>query len=124
MLTNQVVLVGRLTKEIELKEYGKGKNAGSVARFSIAVRDGKDNDGNERTQFISCVAWNTTAETLEKYVAKGDMVMVGGRLTENNYTDDNDIKHYTLQVSVDQINLLPNPRNDQEEQPRGGKYHR
>ena len=124
MLTNQVVLVGRLTKEIELKEYGKGKNAGSVARFSIAVRDGKDNDGNERTQFISCVAWNTTAETLEKYVAKGDMVMVGGRLTENNYTDDNDVKHYTLQVSVDQINLLPNPRNDQEEQPRGGKYHR
>ena len=124
MLTNQVVLVGRLTKEIELKEYGKGKNAGSVARFSIAVRDGKDNDGNERTQFISCVAWNTTAETLEKYVAKGDMVMVGGRLTENNYTDDNDIKHYTLQVSVDQINLLPNPRNDQEEQPRNGKYHR
>ena len=124
MLTNQVVLVGRLTKEIELKEYGKGKNAGSVARFSIAVRDGKDNDGNERTQFISCVAWNTTAETLEKYVAKGDMVMVGGRLTENNYTDDNDVKHYTLQVSVDQINLLPNPRNDQEEQPRNGKYHR
>lgn len=124
MLTNQVVLVGRLTKEIELKEYGKGKNAGSVARFSIAVRDGKDNDGNERTQFISCVAWNTTAETLEKYVAKGDMVMIGGRLTENNYTDDNDVKHYTLQVSVDQINLLPNPRNDQEEQPRNGKYHR
>jgi len=124
MLTNQVVLVGRLTKEIELKEYGKGKNAGSMARFSIAVRDGKDADGNERTQFISCVAWNATAETLEKYVAKGDMVMIGGRLTENNYTDDNDVKHYTLQVSVDQINLLPNPRNDQEEQPRGGKYHR
>lgn len=124
MLTNQVVLVGRLTKEIELKEYGKGKNSGSVARFSIAVRDGKDNDGNERTQFISCVAWNATAETLEKYVVKGDMVMIGGRLTENNYTDDNDVKHYTLQVSVDQINLLPNPRNDQEEQPRNGKYHR
>ena len=124
MLTNQVVLVGRLTKEIELKEYGKGKNAGSVARFSIAVRDGKDNDGNERTQFISCVAWNTTAETLEKYVAKGDMVMVGGRLTENNYTDDNDVKHYTLQVSVDQINLLPNPRQEEEEKPKNGKYHR
>ena len=123
MLTNQVILVGRLTKEIELKEYGKGKSAGSVARFSLAVKDGKDADGNDKTQFISCVAWNNTAETLEKYVNKGDIIMIGGRLTENNYTDDNDVKHYTLQVSVDQINLLPNPRQE-EEKPRNGKYHR
>lgn len=126
---NITVLVGRLTKDVECQSYGKGKEKGSYARFAIAVRDGKDEKGEPRTQFINCVAWGQPAETLESYTQKGDMVAVMGRMTENNYTDDEGVKHYALQLTVSQVELLPNNRNDEEdedeeEKPKKGKYHR
>ena len=124
---NKVQLVGRLTKDVECQEYGKGKDVGYFARFALAVRDGIDKDGNAITQFINCVAWNSTAVNLEKYTKKGDQVAVMGRITENNYEDDQKVKHYSQQVTVSEIELLSNKKEAEQEEPApktSKKYHR
>lgn len=124
---NKVQLVGRLTKDVECQEYGKGKDGGYFARFALAVRDGIDKDGNAITQFINCVAWNSTAVNLEKYTKKGDQVAVMGRITENNYEDDQKVKHYSQQVTVSEIELLSNKKEAEQEEPAAKttkKYHR
>ena len=111
---NETILIGRLTRDIELKEYGKGKSAGSYARFALAVRDGVDQDGNELVQFINCVAWNNQAQILAKYVHKGDGVAVQGRLTQNDYEDDNGKMVYSYQVTVSRVELLPTRKSAEE----------
>lgn len=124
---NKVQLVGRLTKDVECQEYGKGKDGGYFARFALAVRDGIDKDGNAITQFINCVAWNSTAINLENYTRKGDQVAVMGRITENNYEDDQKVKHYSQQVTVSEIELLSNKKEAEQEEPAPKttkKYHR
>lgn len=124
---NKVQLVGRLTKDVECQEYGKGKEGGYFARFALAIRDGVDKDGNPLTQFVNCVAWNSTAVNLEKYTKKGDQVAVMGRITENNYEDDQKVKHYSQQVTVSEIELLSNKKEAEQEEPATKttkKYHR
>ena len=126
---NETILIGRLTKDIELKEYGKGKSAGSYARFALAVRDGVDQDGNELVQFINCVAWNNQATILEKYVKKGDGVAVQGRITQNDYEDEDGHKNYSYQVTVSRVELLPTRKSAEdpevEEKPKTNrKYHK
>ena len=124
---NTVQLVGRLTKDVECQEYGKGKDKGYYARFAIAVRDGVDKDGNQLTQFINCVAWNVAAVNLEKYTKKGDQVAIMGRITENNYEDEDQVKHYSQQVTVSEIELLYNKKDEPEEaepEKKSKKHHR
>lgn len=125
---NKVQLIGRLTKDVETQEYGKGKDKGYYARFAIAVRDGVDQEGNQLVQFINCVAWNQTAINLEKYTKKGDQVAVMGRITENNYEDDEKVKHYSQQVTVSEIELLSNKKAEDKEaeepEKKSKKYHR
>lgn len=125
---NETILIGRLTKDVELKEYGKGKTAGQFARFSLAVRDGVDQDGNELVQFINCVAWNNQATILAKYVHKGDGVAIQGRITQNDYEDEDGTKHYSYQVTVGRVELLPARKaaeDPEEEKPKTNrKYHK
>lgn len=122
---NKVQLVGRLTKDVECQEYGKGKDGGYFARFALAIRDGVDKNGEPLTQFVNCVAWNATAVNLEKYTKKGDQVAVMGRITENNYEDENKVKHYSQQVTVSEIELLSNKKDaEPEEEKKTKKYHR
>ena len=82
---NAVVLVGRTTRDIELRRTGNGT---AVASFTLAVnRDFKTNDGQE-ADFIQCVAWKKTAELLEQYVHKGDRIAVNGSIRTRNYEDN------------------------------------
>ena len=116
---NIVNLAGRLTKDIELQEYGKGKDKGNFCRFTLAVRDGVDKNGEPRTQFISCICWGKGSELLDQYCGKGDLIGVSGKLEENNYEDSEGVKHYTLQVNVRDIEFLSLKKDEeQEEQPR------
>lgn len=108
---NNVALIGRLTKDPEVRSFGKGKDAVDMCRFTLAIRDGKDTNGNERTQFISCAAWGAVVEILEKYTAKGDMLAVDGKLVNNNYEKDGQMIYQT-EVRVNGIYLLPNTKND------------
>ena len=119
---NIVNLAGRLTKDIELQEYGKGKDKGHFTRFTLAVRDGVDKDGEPRTQFISCIIWGKGAELLDQYTGKGDLIGISGKLEENNYEDAEGIKHYTLQVNARDVEFLNTKKEDQEEEQPRKKY--
>ena len=82
-MINNIVLVGRTTKTIELKQ---NKNGTNYVQFTLAVnRPYKDEQGQQQADFINCVAWNKTAETIAKYVPKGTMIGVEGRLQVRNY---------------------------------------
>ena len=94
---NRTVLLGRTTKDIDLKKTPNGK---SVASFTLAVnrRFAKDN-----ADFIPCVAWDKTAEFLATYVGKGQMIAVAGELQIREYTDKNDQKRTVAEVIVDEV---------------------
>lgn len=108
---NNVSLIGRLTKDPEIRTFGRGKDAVDMCRFTLAVRDGRDKDGNDRTQFISCAAWGVVCNILEQYTKKGDMLAVDGKIVQNNYEKDGQMVYQT-EVRVSGVYLLPNPSND------------
>ena len=108
---NNVSLVGRITKDPELKTFGK--KDGSMCRFTLAIYDGVDADGEERTQFISCIAWNRSAEILEKYVSKGQLVAISGRCTASSYENEDGETVYKQEVTADRVELIaPKKRED------------
>jgi single-strand DNA-binding protein len=76
---NKVIMIGRLTKDPEVKKTSSGK---SVASFSLAVSDRYNRD---KTDFINCVAWEKTADYLGNYVKKGNLIAVEGRISTRNY---------------------------------------
>lgn len=112
---NNVQLIGRITKDPEVKSFGKGKDTADLCRFTLAVRDGKDAEGNERTQFISCAAWGDVVKIIDQFVRKGEMVAVDGKVVNNNYEKDGQMIYQT-EVRVRNVYLLPN--KPQEEEPK------
>ena len=91
---NFVILAGRLTRDPEIR-YTDSKKA--VVSFSVAVDDGKDRDGNRKTQFINCVAWEKTAEFIDEYFKKGDGINLTGKITTRTYEKDGR-KNYVTEV--------------------------
>ena len=101
---NIVCLIGRLTKDPELKTTQSGK---SVCSFSLAV-DGVKKD---ETNFIDCVAWNKTAENLAKFKKKGEQIAITGRLTTRNYEDRNGNKRKAVEVTVNDLQFIGGKSN-------------
>ena len=100
---NAVVLIGRTTRDIELRRTGNGT---AVASFTLAVnRDFKTNDGQE-ADFIQCVAWKKTAELLEQYVHKGDRIALNGSIRTRNYEDSHGRTVYVTEVLVNHVEFL------------------
>lgn len=99
---NIICLTGRITADIELKTTPSGV---SVISFNIAVdRDYKVN-GEKVTDFIPCVAWRGTAEFVEKYFRKGDMIAIVGALESRKYTDNNGNNRIVWEVKADKVNF-------------------
>lgn len=100
---NSCVLIGRTTRDIDLRRTGNGT---AVASFTLAVnRDFKTNDGQE-ADFIQCVAWKKTAELLEQYVHKGDRIAVNGSIRTRNYEDSHGRTVYVTEVLVNHVEFL------------------
>ncbi len=98
---NQVVLMGRLTKNPELKATPSGV---SVASFTLAVdRKFKNAAGERQADFIPVVTWRNTADFVGKYLAKGSKVIVTGSIQTRNYTDKEGRKVYITEVIADEI---------------------
>lgn len=97
---NSVCLYGRVCQDLELGKAGKGKDAASYTRFTLAVGDGVDRNGDKKTQFIPCVAWGSLAETLCDYVLKGDRLTVEGRINIQSYEDEDGNKRSSFQITV------------------------
>ncbi|MBQ3404641.1 MAG: single-stranded DNA-binding protein [Oscillospiraceae bacterium] len=101
-MLNHIVLMGRLTRDPELRYT---QNNIPVASFTLAVdRDFGSRDGGEKqTDFIDCVAWRSTAEFVSKWFAKGRMAVVSGRLQTRKYTDREGNNRTAFEVVVDNM---------------------
>lgn len=95
---NKVVLLGRLTKNLELKQVGEM----SVTKFTLAVNRRFVKQGEERqADFITCTAFNKTAVTMVNFLEKGRQIGVEGRMQTGSYTNNEGVKVYTTEVIVD-----------------------
>ena len=108
-MINNIVLVGRTTKNIELKQ---NKNGTPYVQFTLAVnRPYKDEQGGQQADFITCVAWNKTAETLSNYVSKGTLIGVEGRLQVRNYENEAGVRQYISEVLVNRFTFLESKKS-------------
>lgn len=109
-MLNYIVLMGRLTRDPELRRTGSGT---AVTSFSLAVdRDFKSQNGEKETDFIDIVAWKNTAEFVSKYFSKGRMAVVEGRLQIREWTDNNGSKRRNAEVIADNVYFGDSKRDD------------
>ena len=100
-MLNKIILMGRLTRDPELRRTGSGT---AVTSFSLAVdRDFKSQSGEKETDFIDVVAWRSTAEFVSKYFTKGRMAVVEGRLQIRDWTDRDGGKRRSAEVVADNV---------------------
>jgi single-strand DNA-binding protein len=100
-MLNHITIMGRITKEIELRRTNDGT---PVASFTLAVdRDFKGKNGEKETDFIDCVAWKNTAEFVEKFFSKGRMAVVSGRLQIRTWKDKDGNNRRTAEVVADNV---------------------
>jgi single-strand DNA-binding protein len=98
-MINNIVIMGRLTKDAEERKTNSGK---TVCSFCVAVDDRFD---REKTHFIDVIAWNNTAEFVCKYFHKGSMIAVQGRLTTRMWEDKNGTKHKAVEIVADEVSF-------------------
>lgn len=100
-MLNKILIMGRLTKDPELR---RTQNGNAVVSFTVACdRDRKDQDGSKQTDFIDCVAWRNNAEFVSKYFTKGRMAVVEGRLQLRDWTDNNGNKRRATEVLAENV---------------------
>ena len=104
---NHVTLIGRLTKDIELR---KTNSNASVCSFTVAVdrRFKSQQPGGQDADFISCIAWRQSAEFLARYASKGAIVSVEGRIQTRSYDNASGQKVYVTEVVADSVQLISN----------------
>ena len=123
-MLNHIVIMGRLTRDPELRRTGSGI---AVTSFSLAVeRDYSSKDGGQReTDFIDCVAWRSTGEFVSKYFAKGRMAVVSGRLQMRDWTDKDGNKRRSAEIVADNVYFGDSKRDSGESSgysPAGGGF--
>ncbi len=120
---NKAILMGRLTKEPELRTTSNGV---SVCAFALAVdRKFKDKNGNRLTDFIPCVAWRQQADFVSRYFNKGQRVAVIGSIQPRSYEDQSGQKRYITEVIAEEIYFADGKRdvNDDYQRQEEGLYY-
>ena len=108
---NKAILMGRLTRDPELRYTSSGR---AVCQFSIAInRTYTNQQGQRETDFINCVVWDKQAENLAKYVTKGRLVAVDGRIQTRNYDNNEGKKVYVTEVLANSIQFLESKNSAQ-----------
>ena len=102
-MINNVVLVGRLTKDIDLRYTGSGT---AVGNFTLAVNRKVKSDGQPTADFINCVAWKKTAEIIANHTKKGSQVGVEGSIQTRSYDNNEGKRVYITEVLVQSVTLL------------------
>ena len=121
---NKVFLSGNLTKDPEVRYTQSGM---AYARTGIAVNrqyTSKNGDKQEITDFFNLTAWGKTAEFCGRYLEKGRRVLVEGRIENDNYEDKNGVKHYGVNITVDNIEFASSKRSNDGENNGGGYYNK
>lgn len=115
-MLNQVVLVGRLTKDAEVRETDSNKK---VSNITIAIpRSYKNMNGEYDTDFVDVTLWNSIAESTSEYCRKGDIVGIKGRLQTNSYEKDDGSKEFRLNVIAEKVTFLSKSKSAPEHDDR------
>lgn len=99
---NKAILLGRLTKDPEVKYTQSGK---AVASFTLAIDRRKGANGEKQADFIACVAWEKTAETIGNYCGRGQQIAVEGRIQSRSYEAKDGSKRYVTEVVVQNMDF-------------------
>lgn len=117
-MLNKILLMGRLTRDPELRRTQSGT---AVASFALAVdRDFKPKDGEKETDFIDIVAWRNTAEFINKYFSKGRMAVVEGRLQIRDWNDKDGNKRRSAEVIADNVYFADSKNSVPAQEDRSG----
>ncbi|MDN6288871.1 MAG: single-stranded DNA-binding protein [Tetragenococcus koreensis] len=120
-MINIVTIVGRLTRDAELRYTGSGN---AVASFTIAAERPYTNAQGEReTDFINCVVWKKTAEALSNYTRKGSLIGITGRIQTRNYEGNDGKRVYVTEVVAESVKFLePKKTNERHSESSEGNY--
>lgn len=97
---NHVIMMGRLTRDPEIRYTNSGKTIGS---FSIAVERRFKSEGQPEADFFNCTTFGKQAEFVEKYLKKGTKIVLSGEIQNNNYKDKNGNQQYSVQIMVNEL---------------------
>jgi single-strand DNA-binding protein len=100
---NKVMLVGRLTRDPELRTLPSGKH---VTTFTIATNEYRGQNAGERTEYHACVAWDRLAEICGQFLGKGQLVDLEGRLQHRQWDDDAGKRHWKTEVVANSLEML------------------
>lgn len=107
---NKVILIGRITKDPELRNTPTGV---PVVSFTIAVnRTYQDKNGERQADFINCIAWRNQAENLARYIRKGGLIAVDGSIQTRSYDDQNGVRRFVTEVMVNQVTFLESKKDN------------
>lgn len=101
-MINNVTLIGRLCSDVELRTTNSGK---SVANFRVAVDRSYSKGDNKQTDFITIVAWESTADFISKYFSKGSMIALRGEIQTRSYEDNNGNKRVAVEVLAKEVSF-------------------
>ena len=109
-MINRVVLVGRMTKDPELRRTSSGA---AVTSFTLAInRNYQNANGEQQADFINCVVWNKVAENVERYCSKGSLVGIEGRIQSRQYDSQDGTKRTVVEVVCDSVQFLETKNNN------------
>lgn len=115
-MINRVVLVGRLTKDPELRKTQKGT---SVTQFTLAVNRRTSQNGKQEADFIQCTAWSKTADLIFQYLHKGSLAGIDGRIQTRTYEDQYGNKKYITEVVTESVQFLESKKEGAENNKKG-----
>jgi single-strand DNA-binding protein len=119
-MLNRVILMGRITHDLEIKQTNNGI---PVLSFQLAVERSFTRQGEERqSDFIRCTAWRQQAEFINKWFGKGRLIAIEGQLRSNSYDDKNGVKHNTVEVMIDSASFTGEKANGGNGGNYGGGY--
>lgn len=113
---NKIILLGRIVRDPEVR-YTQGQNSMAIAKFSIAVNRRFKRENEPDADFFNCIAFSKQAEFVEKYLKKGTKILLSGRVQNDNYTNKEGQKVYSVQIMVEEIEFAESKSNSTTEQP-------
>ena len=99
---NKIILLGRIVRDPEIR-YTQGQNAMAIGKFSLAVNRKYKRENEPEADFFNCTSFGKQAEFVQKYLKKGSKVLISGRVQNDNYTNKEGQKVYSVQIMVEEI---------------------
>lgn len=109
-MLNKVLIIGRMTKDIEIRHTSSGK---AVGTFTVAIDNGYGD--NKTADFINCVAWEKKAEFIQNWFGKGRMIALVGRIATRSWESEDGRKNYATEVIVSEVSFAGEKREDKED---------